>query len=46
MGDFDFASDLGGDNDSYLRYNSRSNSIDLDSYRLWLQLDSIRFHGW
>jgi hypothetical protein len=40
MGDFDFASDLGGDNDSYLRYNSRSNSIDLDSYRL--RSNSIR----
>lgn len=30
---FDFGADL-GDNESYLRYNSRSNSIDLDSYRL------------
>lgn len=38
--EFDFANDLGGDSDSYLRYNSRSNSIDLDSYRL--RSNSIR----
>jgi CCT motif len=38
--EFDFANDLGGDGDSYLRYNSRSNSIDLDSYRL--RSNSIR----
>jgi hypothetical protein len=34
IGELEFGGDFGGDNDSYLRFNSRSNSIDLDGYRL------------
>jgi CCT motif len=33
ISEFEFGNDMGGDSDSYLRFNSRSNSIDLDNFR-------------